>query len=87
MGFKKSNPILFKGNDLAQRLNVKPGKKTVLKSRKEQVINEFNDAVSKGASEQFLKSLYRHSKQEIEECNSILGLMPRDGLSRLKWSE
>jgi len=77
----------FKGHDLAERLNVKPGKKNVLKSRKEQVINDFNDAVEKGASAQYLKSLLRHSKQEIAECNKGLGLLPQDGLSRLNWSE
>lgn len=75
------------GSKLLDRLSIKPGKKTMYKARKEEVISNFNGDVEKGASPEYLKSLYRYTKGEIAECNRGLGLHERDGLSRLNWSE
>lgn len=59
-------------------------KDVFFKGRKEQLINDFNDlVVKKSVSKPYLTSLYQQTKNDIIECNTELGILPLDGISRL----
>ena len=65
------------------KLGLEVDTKMYAHNMKEQAIETFNEAHKKGASKAFMKSLYRQTLFDLSEYNSMLGMLPQDGISRL----
>lgn len=66
------------------RVEAQADAKMMARMLKETAIEQYNEAVEKGASKEFLNSLYKQVVFDLKEFNEVLGELPGSGLEELK---